>query len=73
MDLQRDCEHREQQGQRGGGQYVERDARVAELLRAGLMTPARKKLPRGFLERKLPQVADGAVADAIRRERDEGW
>ena len=52
---------------------AERDARVAELLRAGLLTPARKKLPRTFLERKLPQVADGAVADAIRKERDEGW
>lgn len=50
-----------------------RDARVMELLRAGLMSPPRKRLPRTFLERSLPTVADGAVADAIRKERDEGW
>jgi prevent-host-death family protein len=50
-----------------------RDARVMELLRAGLMTPARKKLPRAFLDRTLPPVSEGAVAEAIRKEREEGW
>ena len=50
-----------------------RDARVMELLRAGLMSPPRKRLSRTFLERALPAVTDGAVADAIRKERDEGW
>jgi prevent-host-death family protein len=54
-------------------QGTSQEARIAEMLRAGVMSPPRKKLPRAFLERELPSATDGSVAEAIRKERDEGW
>jgi prevent-host-death family protein len=45
----------------------------AELLRAGLMRPPAGKLPAGFRKLKRPRDPDGAVGDALRAEREEGW
>ena len=45
----------------------------SELLRAGLMRPPAGKLPPGFQKMKRPQDPDGAVSEALRDEREEGW
>lgn len=49
------------------------DSRVAELVRAGLMRPPSKRLPRGFFERSRPADPDGSVLGELLREREEGW
>ena len=49
------------------------DSRVAELVRAGLMRPPSKRLPRGFFARRRPADPDGSVLGELLREREEGW
>jgi prevent-host-death family protein len=49
------------------------ESRVAELVRAGLMRPPDKRLPRGFLERRRPADPEGSVLGELLRERQERW
>ena len=49
-------------------------ADLADLIRAGLITPPRKKLSKDFLDR-LPRIEDpeGRIRKALQEERDSGW
>ena len=49
------------------------DARIEELVRAGLLHPPRRKLPRAFLKAQLPQDPEGRLSQALDQERKEGW
>ncbi len=49
------------------------DGQLAELVRAGIVRPAREPLPPGFFERPLPRAKRGAsVLAALLAERREG-
>lgn len=48
-----------------------RDARAAELVRAGLARPPERPVPRGFLRRPRPRDARGATLSALLDERAE--
>ncbi|MBR9990465.1 MAG: type II toxin-antitoxin system prevent-host-death family antitoxin [Gemmatimonadetes bacterium] len=48
------------------------DARVAELVRLGLMRPPKHKLSAGFWERERPADAEAAALGAILDEREDG-
>ena len=49
------------------------DGRLAELIRAGIVRPAREPLPAGFFDRPLPRAKRGAsVLAALLAERREG-
>ena len=52
---------------------LSRDARRAELIRAGLLRPGTGKLPPDFFERLPPPSPGLDAAQVIRDERDEGW
>lgn len=49
------------------------DARMAELVKAGLANAPTAKLPREFFTRVLPPDPDGSIVQAIIEEREEGW
>ncbi len=49
------------------------EARVEQLVRAGLMRPPRRKLPRDFLKAPLPPDPESRLSQAVRQEREEGW
>jgi prevent-host-death family protein len=48
------------------------DARVAELVRLGLMRPPKRKLPAGFWEKERPADPEATALGAILDEREEG-
>lgn len=49
------------------------DARLARLIRKGIVRPARGPFPRGILTADLPKPKDGAsVVEALLEERREG-
>lgn len=55
------------------GQETDWDARLARLVRDGLVRPARAKLPKSFFTRELPKLKDDAsVVEALLEERREG-
>jgi prevent-host-death family protein len=47
-------------------------ARMAEMVRIGLMRPPRSNLPAGFWDEERPADPDGRALDAILAEREEG-
>lgn len=49
------------------------DARMSELVRAGLATPPKRRLPREFLQQAAPADPEGKLLDALRSDREEGW
>ena len=44
-----------------------------EMILAGLLRPARRKLPADFWDRPRAQDPEGAVLKALLEEREEGW
>lgn len=48
------------------------DARVAELVRTGAMSPPRRALPSDFRDHELPQDPSGRSLQILLNERDEG-
>jgi prevent-host-death family protein len=48
------------------------DARVAELVRAGMLSPPRGMLPHDFWDRDLPADPTGRSLELLLEERDEG-
>jgi prevent-host-death family protein len=55
------------------GTEVDWDARLARLVREGLVRPARRKLSKDFFTRELPRTKDGSsVVEALLEERREG-
>ncbi len=48
------------------------EARLAELVRAGLVRPAEAPLPEDFLTRALPPDPEGLTLKALLEEREEG-
>lgn len=49
------------------------DPQLAELIRDGIVTPPRRRLPKGFLTRPLPRLKDGiSIVDILLEERREG-
>ncbi|MGQ0816034.1 MAG: type II toxin-antitoxin system Phd/YefM family antitoxin [Gemmatimonadota bacterium] len=49
------------------------EARMAELVRAGLVKPPTAKLPREFFTEPLPAAPDADIVRAVLDEREEGW
>lgn len=49
-----------------------RDARMAELVRAGMVSPPRRALASGFWDQALPVDPEGSSLRALLEERDEG-
>ena len=49
------------------------DARAEELVRAGLLRPPKRKLPRAFLKSSLPPDPERRLSQALQQEREEGW
>jgi prevent-host-death family protein len=51
----------------------EQEARLARLVREGIVRPARAKLPKSFFTRELPKLkGDASVVEALLEERREG-
>lgn len=48
------------------------EAHLARLERAGLLTRAKRKLPRGFWDEPIPKDPDGLILKALLEERREG-
>jgi hypothetical protein len=49
------------------------DDRLAQLIRDGIVRPARGKLPKSFFTEPLPRAKEGAsVLEALLEERREG-
>jgi len=48
-------------------------AAVGELERAGLLRRPSRALPKGWASRRKPKDPDGAVRQALKSERQEGW
>lgn len=49
------------------------EARLARLVRDGIVRPARVKLPKSFFTRELPRLkGDASVVEALLEERREG-
>ncbi len=48
-------------------------AEFDEMVRAGLLRPAKKKLPPDFWDRPRAQDPEGSVLRALLEEREEGW
>jgi antitoxin (DNA-binding transcriptional repressor) of toxin-antitoxin stability system len=44
-----------------------------EMIRAGLLIPAKQKLPPDFWDRPFAEDPEGAVLEALLKEREEGW
>ncbi|MGH7459444.1 MAG: type II toxin-antitoxin system Phd/YefM family antitoxin [Longimicrobiales bacterium] len=57
-------------GLEGAGHW---EGRAEEMMRAGLLRPPRRKLPRDFLKAQLPPDPEGRLSQAIRQEREESW
>jgi len=49
------------------------DARMSELVRAGLVKPPQRRLPRDFLRQAAPADPEGKLLEAVRSDREEGW
>jgi prevent-host-death family protein len=49
------------------------EARVADLVRAGLARPPRRPLPADFLERPRPADPEGRSLEILRSEREQSW
>lgn len=55
------------------GNNADDDARLARLIRKGIVRPARAKLPKSFFTDELPRLKGGAsVVEALLEERREG-
>jgi prevent-host-death family protein len=50
-----------------------RDARVAELVRAGIMRPPKQRLPKNFRAQPRGSDVSGSVLRALLDEREAGW
>lgn len=49
------------------------DERIADLVRRGVLRPAKRKLPRDFLSRELPGDGSTSLLKTLLEQRDEGW
>lgn len=56
----------------GLGGEAKLEARIAELVRAGMVTPPRAVLPNDFWDQDLPADPAGRSLQALLDERDEG-
>ncbi len=54
-------------------EIVDDDARIAELVRAGLARPPLKPLPPDFWDLPRPADPEGLALKALLEEREEGW
>lgn len=49
------------------------DSEIDDLVRAGVVTPARGKLTEDFFEMERPEITGGSLLDAVLEEREEGY